>query len=149
TWACRLLRSPCNATFAVGLVQATAASNTGTDSAPCQLERVRLRARRSVGRAAEVGTFAFPGALDGAFGLLPAAQRRIHEACEQGMRCHRPALELRMKLAADEVRMILELDHLHQAIVGAGPAEHEPRTLECLAVVVVHFEAMTVPLGDH
>src|SRR5262245_45812407 len=48
-------------------------------------------------------------------------ERRADEPCEQRMNTMRPALELRMELAAHKVRMVPQLDHFDQALVGRSP----------------------------
>src|SRR5690606_26290632 len=106
------------------------------------------RAGGSVRGRAEVGTFPVTRALHAALGLLPAAHGGPHEAREQRVRRHRPALELRMELTADEVGVIVELDDLDQAVVGAHAAQAEARGLERLAIVVVDLEAVAMPLAD-
>src|SRR4029077_14861111 len=45
--------------------------------------------------------------------------RRAHEAGEQWVRPRRARLQLRVELAADEPRVIPQLEHLHQATAGA------------------------------
>src|SRR5688572_26835758 len=64
------------------------------------------------------------------------------------MRRRRSALELGMELAADEVRVLLQLDHLDELLVGARAREHEARLLERLAVVVGELVAMAMALAD-
>src|SRR6266849_3471565 len=46
------------------------------------------------------------------------AQRGADETRKQRVRAHRPRLELGMELAADEPRMLGELDHLHERAIG-------------------------------
>src|SRR2546422_11112496 len=53
----------------------------------------------------------------GARMLLVMIQRRADETRKQRMRAHRPRLQLGMELAADEPRMIGQLDHLHQRAI--------------------------------
>ena len=53
-----------------------------------------------------------------------------------------------MKLAADEVRMRREFDHLHQRVVGREPAEAHPVLDQRIAVPIRHLIAMTVPFAD-
>src|SRR6266545_4066961 len=56
--------------------------------------------------------------------LLVVMQRRADETGKQRMGAHRPRLQLGVELAADEPRMIGQLDHLHQRSIGgeAGAA---------------------------
>src|SRR5690349_16257617 len=64
------------------------------------------------------------------------------------MRRKGSTFELRMELAAQEVRMILELDDLHEAMVGAQSRHCQTGLLQGLAVLVVQLIAMPVPLAD-
>ena len=71
------------------------------------------------------------------------------EALEQRMRLVRLALKFRMELARHEKRMILQFDDLDELAVGRQPAEHETGLLEFLAVGIVEFVAVPVPLVHH
>src|SRR6185503_5757122 len=73
----------------------------------------------SVGQLGELGGRAGGGTAP----LLPfpVLQRGAHEPREQGMRAHRPRLELGVELAADEPRVIGQLDHLHERAVRRQP----------------------------
>src|SRR5690348_4901771 len=64
------------------------------------------------------------------------------------MRRHRAALELGMELAADEIRVTLELHHLYQTLVGARAALDETRARQLLAVRIVELETVPMPLAD-
>src|SRR5690606_16365194 len=54
--------------------------------------------------------------------LVAALARGGHEAREERGRRVGAALELGVELTADEVRVVRELDHLHEALVRAQPA---------------------------
>src|SRR5215813_10038766 len=75
----------------------------------------------------------------------PAADLRFEggadEPLEQRMRSGGPRLELGVELAAEEVRVVAELDHLDQTFVGRESREDEAVVRERLAVGVVHLPA--------
>src|SRR2546422_22175 len=52
---------------------------------------------------------------------LATVERRTDEAREQRVWAHGPRLELGVELAADEPRMIGQLDHLDQRAIGRQP----------------------------
>jgi len=51
-------------------------------------------------------------------------------------------------LGGDEVRVLGELHHFDQTIVGRDSADNHAHFLQFFAEVVVDFVAMAVPLGD-
>ena len=57
--------------------------------------------------------------------------------------------QFRMGLRADEEGMILQLDHFHDPVVRRGPGDDHAGFFELLAIVIVHFPAMTVALRDY
>ena len=57
---------------------------------------------------------------------------------EQRMRLVRLAQELRMILACQKERMVLEFDHFDELAIGRIAAEHEAGFLEFFAVGVVN-----------
>ena len=64
------------------------------------------------------------------------------------MRLERLALELGVVLAADEIRMPLQLDHLDQAELLVDAAGDEPPLLELRAVGIVDLVPVPMPLAD-
>src|SRR6185295_12643479 len=88
------------------------------------------------------------------FGLAPAAvpeagaQGGPDERLEQRVRRLRARFELRVELAADEIGVLRQLDHLHQAAVGRRARDEHAVAGQRLAVVVVDLVAMAVPLAD-
>lgn len=81
--------------------------------------------------------------------LLGVLVRGGDETLEQRMRLVRLAQKLRVKLARDEKRMVLEFNDFDQLAVGRQAAEHEPGLLEFFTVGVVEFVAVTVAFVDH
>src|SRR5258708_3865876 len=71
---------------------------------------------------------------------------RSDEALEKRVRPVGFALEFRMELAGDEKWMVFQFDDLHQLPVGRKAAKDEPGLLESLAVDVVEFVAVAMPL---
>jgi len=51
------------------------------------------------------------------YSLMPSSERGLYKAGKQRMRPVRARLELRMKLGADEERVLGELDYLDQPVV--------------------------------
>ena len=64
------------------------------------------------------------------------------------MRYHGLGLELRVELAAEEPRMLVQLDNLHQVAIRRGAADRSARLFQWLTVGVVELVAMAVPLAD-
>jgi hypothetical protein len=58
-------------------------------------------------------------------GRLPL-EAGAHETGKERMRGRRPALELGVELTADEERVVTQLDHFDQALVGRGAAQNQP-----------------------
>src|SRR6266568_7729770 len=76
-----------------------------------------------------------------------AIERGADEAREQRMRTHRPRLQLRMELAADEPGMIGQLDHLDQRAIGRQARAAHAVLREYVAIGVRDLVAMAVPLA--
>src|ERR1039458_8761372 len=79
--------------------------------------------------------------------------RATHDALRQwaGKRpepWHGAGLELRMELGCDEERVIVKLDHLHQALIGRGSRDAQTRALQAFAQKVVDLIAVAVALVD-
>src|SRR5262245_47013233 len=74
----------------------------------------------------------------------PGLQRRANEATEQRMRRERPTFELRMELAAEKVRMILELHDFYESLVGAHAGHGETGFLKGFTILVVQLVAMAM-----
>src|SRR3954452_544455 len=81
--------------------------------------------------------------------LALVLERRADEVPEQRRRPLGTGLELRMELRRHEIRVIAELDDLHQALVGRRAGDDQPGVLEPLAQEVVHLVAVAVALVDH
>src|SRR6266511_6339775 len=71
------------------------------------------------------------------------------ETFEQGMWLVRFAAEFGMKLAGDEKRVIEQFDDFNQLAVGRRAAEDKVGLLKLVAVGVVEFVAVPMPLVDH
>src|SRR3984957_14268634 len=78
----------------------------------------------------------------------PMLIRGPHKPAEQRMRLQRLRLEFRMKLAADEVRMIGEFHHLNVSPVQRRPRDAQSSSHHGLLVLAVELVAMPVPLAD-
>src|SRR5215210_8570312 len=70
------------------------------------------------------------------------------EAPEEWVRPQRPALELRVKLAPDEERVVFELGYLDESSVGRGAGEDHPGLGKGVPVAVVDLVAVPVALVD-
>src|SRR5688500_17135070 len=81
--------------------------------------------------------------------LLRAAERRAHELAEQRRRAVRARLELGVVLRVDEERVVVDLDHLDEALVRRGARDDQPGGLEPAAQEVVDLVAVAVALVDH
>ena len=64
------------------------------------------------------------------------------------MRASRFALEFRVELNRDEMRMIGQLQDFHQGAIGAEPREPHPVRFVLLAIQIVEFVAMAMSFGD-
>src|SRR5215510_742982 len=71
------------------------------------------------------------------------------EALEQGMGLVRFAAEFRMKLRSDEKGMVRQFNYLDQVSVRRGAAENEVPLLEFVAIGVVEFVTVPMPLVHH
>src|ERR1043166_9518870 len=80
--------------------------------------------------------------------MMDMSVRGGDESLEKGMRLVRFALELGMKLAGDEERMILEFDDLDQFSVRRSAAKDKSGLFEGGAIGVIEFVAMTMPFVD-
>src|SRR2546425_6872279 len=78
---------------------------------------------------------------------LLVIERGTHEAGEQRMRSHRPRFELGVELAADEPRMIRQLDHLDERAVGRQAGRPQSILGEHIAVRVRDFVAEAMPFA--
>src|SRR5215211_8737915 len=103
-----------------------------------------------IGRASHISESGWnAGALGRADTPAGARQRRADELAEERRRPRRPRLELRVELAGDEPRVVLELDDLDQAAFLICPRHDQPGFFWARAEVVVHLVAMPVTLVDH
>src|SRR6266545_4672825 len=80
--------------------------------------------------------------------LVAVPARRRDEPGEERVGRERLRLELRVKLAAHEVRVVVELDHLDEVQVRVHAREDHPGLLVLRAVRVVELEAVAVALLD-
>src|ERR1700693_3702371 len=74
--------------------------------------------------------------------------RRRDERAEQRMRLQRLRLELGMKLASDEMRMIRQSHNLNVSSVGRRAGDVQPSRHHRLFVLAVEFVTMAVALAD-
>src|SRR5579862_9616297 len=72
---------------------------------------------------------------------MRGTQRGAHERLEQGVRLLWPRLELGVELAAHEVGVRGQLDHLDQTSIGRRPRDHHAVPGQGVAEVVVHLIA--------
>ena len=79
---------------------------------------------------------------------MPVFVSGADERLEQRMRLQRLRLELRMELAAEEMRMSGELDDLDVGAVGRGPGDAQARRGQRLFVLAVEFVAVAVAFAD-
>ena len=90
------------------------------------------------------------GALAGSSAALPRPlERGGHELPEHRLGAVRARLELGVVLRGHEEGVVGQLDHLDEAVVGRGPAEHQAVVLEAPAQQVVDLVAVPVALVDH
>src|SRR5579872_35612 len=75
-------------------------------------------------------------------------QRRLDESPEQRMRIERPRFQLRVELASEEPWMSLQFHDLDQVLIGRKAGREETDAFEALAIVIVHFVAMAMALGN-
>jgi len=71
-----------------------------------------------------------------------------HKSSEQGMRLKWLRFELRVELAADEMRMIGQFDHLHVGTVRRRTRNAQARRVECLFIFTVELVAVAMALAD-
>ena len=81
--------------------------------------------------------------------LVDVLVRGGDKTFEQRMRLVRLAQKLRVKLARNEKRMVLEFNDFDQLAVGRQAAENKTGLFKFLAVGVVEFVAMPVTLVHH
>src|SRR6266567_6941451 len=99
----------------------------------------------SVGQLSELGGGARVRAGPGL--PLPVLEGGTHETREQRVGTHRPRLQLRVELAADEPRVIGQLDHFDQRAVGRESRAAHPILGEHVAVRVGDLVAVAVALA--
>src|SRR6266699_2925288 len=99
----------------------------------------------SVGQLGELGGGA--RVRTGAGLPLPVLEGGTHEAREQRVGTHRPRLELRVELAADEPRVIGQLVHFDQRAVGRESRAAHPKLGEHVAVRIGDLVAVAVTLA--
>src|SRR5207302_4722604 len=75
-------------------------------------------------------------------------ERRLGESGEERVRLERLALELRVVLAADEVRVSLQLDHLDEPELLVDSARDQPLLLELRAIGIVDLVPVAMSLAD-
>src|SRR5207253_5884012 len=74
--------------------------------------------------------------------------RSINKGCEQRMRRQRLRLEFRMELAAEEPRMIRQLNDFHEILVGRDARNDQTVFSQHLLELPIEFVSMTMPLGN-
>src|SRR5690349_18809036 len=89
-----------------------------------------------------------PAEAVAAVAAAPARERRPDEVPKQRRRALRARLELRMELRRDEERVVVELDHLDEALVGRRAADDEAGGLQAAAQEEVDLVAVAVALVD-
>src|SRR3954468_1575109 len=78
--------------------------------------------------------------------MMNVTVRRRDESLEKWMRLVRLALELRMELARNKKRVILQFDDLHQFAIGRRAAKNEAGFFELRSIGIIEFVAMAMPL---
>ena len=73
---------------------------------------------------------------------------RANEALEHGMRFQRLGLELRVELAADEMRVIRKFDHFHISSVRRRTGDLESSSGQCAFVFTVEFITVAMAFAD-
>src|ERR1019366_8332696 len=71
------------------------------------------------------------------------------ESLEQRMRLGRFTEKFGMKLARHKKRMVLQFDDLHQFAIRREAAEYEAGFLKFIAISVIEFVTVAMPLVDH
>src|SRR5580698_315366 len=74
--------------------------------------------------------------------------RRAYECMKQRMRLERLRLEFRMELAADKMRMVGQLHHLHVSSIGGRTGDAQSRRRQRPFILAVEFITMPVALAD-
>src|SRR6478736_1374085 len=107
------------------------------------------------GGAAEAGVvldaFLFGRRLD--LAAVDRARARLagsgaDELTEERLWAVGPGVELRVVLGGDEERMVVQLDHLDQALVRRGAAADQTLVFEPAPQLVVHLVTVAVALVD-
>ena len=75
--------------------------------------------------------------------------RRRDKAFEQWVRLVRLAQKLRMKLARQKERVILQFDDFDQLAIRRVAAEYKASFLETFAVRIVELESMSMTFVNH
>src|SRR2546425_5500861 len=75
-------------------------------------------------------------------------QGRVHEAGEERVRVPGARAELGVELAGHEVRVLGQLDHLDDLLLGPDAGHPETVLLELLQILVVHLVPVAVALVD-
>src|SRR5262245_12072974 len=88
------------------------------------------------------------GAGPASAGGLPEPLAGIDEAPEQRVRLHRLRLELGVELAGEEVRVVLDLDDLHEPVIRSLTGHLEPPPLQIVHVLEMDLVTVAVPLAD-
>src|SRR5882724_13674350 len=78
----------------------------------------------------------------------PVRIRGADEFLEQRMWLQRLRLEFGMELAADEVRVVGQFDHLHVGSVGRGPGNSHARGNQRLFIFAVEFVSVAMAFAD-
>jgi len=76
------------------------------------------------------------------------SERGANESEEKRMRCQRLRLELRVKLAAEEPRMLRRFDDLHIFSVGRAAGDAESGIGQRFFVLAIELIAVTMAFGN-
>src|SRR5262249_49445476 len=71
--------------------------------------------------------------------VMNILMRGRDEAFEERMRLVRLAQEFRMKLACEEIGMVVQFDHFHEFAIGRIAAENEAGFLELFPISIIEF----------
>src|SRR5690348_3823001 len=80
--------------------------------------------------------------------FLPVPYARANECGEKRVWRERLGLEFGMELAADEPRMIRNLDNFHVDAIGRASSDAEPGVGQSFLVIAIEFVAMAMALGN-
>ncbi len=80
--------------------------------------------------------------------LFLVLQRCADEGCKQRMRLQWLGFEFRMKLAAEEPRMVRRFDNFHVILVGCASRNFQAGGDQRFFVVAVEFVAVAMPFAD-